>query len=59
MPEDALEVCPYPQHQGERWEDVVVEDRGYVEFLVSDAGPTMNEELYDFLIDLLEETPDV
>ena len=37
---------------------VVVEDRPYVEWLVSGDGPEMSDELYDHPIDLLEDDVD-
>jgi len=49
-------LCYYPKHQGREWTEVVKDDRGYVEFLVSDKGPQMPEERFDMLTDLLEET---
>lgn len=49
-----LTRCPFPKHRGELWEDVVAEHRRYVEWLVSGDGPEIDEELYDRLIDLLE-----
>lgn len=54
--EDRLWICPFPKHQGEEWADVVDEDRRYVEWLISAEGPEMDQELYDYLEDLLEES---
>jgi len=48
------EVCPMPKHKDELWEDVVEEDRPYVEWLVSGDGPELDEKLYDYLMELLE-----
>lgn len=51
-----LTHCPFPKHRGERWEDVLEDDRRYLEWLVSHEGPDLGEELYETLMDLLEET---
>lgn len=51
-----LEVCPFQKHEGEKWEDVVAEDRRYVEWLVSAEGPALSTDLYEKLTELLEET---
>lgn len=50
-----LKVCRLPKHDGEPWCDVVEEDRPYVEWLVSGDGPELNDDLYDELMELLEE----
>ncbi len=55
-PVDAMVFCPFAQHKWVEWETVVEEDRSYVEWLVGGDGPSLGEELYDTLIDLLEET---
>ena len=54
---EELEICKFPKHDGEEWEDVMEEDRSYVEFLVSgeSRAPDMSTALYDRLMDLLEE----
>ncbi len=50
------EICHFPKHKGERWEDVVIEARPYVEWIVGIDGPdTLDEEAYDHVIDMLEE----
>ena len=49
-----LETCPFPKHRGVPWEDVVEDDRRYVEWLVGGEGPEMDDELYDHLMELLE-----
>ena len=52
-----LETCPFPKHEGRDWEDVVRDDRAYVEWLVSgEPDFEMWDDMYDFLIELLEET---
>lgn len=51
-------ICPFPKHEGKRWEDVIAEDRQYVEWLVSGSGPNMSVFLYEHLIELLEESGD-
>lgn len=53
--DDDLEICRFPKHRGKLWEEVIGEDYGYVEWLVSAAGPDMSGDLYDRLMDLLEE----
>ena len=53
---DATVVCPFPKHQGKPWEDVIDEDRNYVEWLVGYEGPELRPELYNRLMELLEET---
>lgn len=50
-----LTHCPFRKHRGESWEDVLEEDRRYMEWLVSGEGPDLGQELYDTLMDLLEE----
>jgi len=52
---EALLVCPWPKYKGEAWEGVVEKDRAYVEWLVGGEGPTMDAEVYDALIEFLEE----
>ena len=53
-----FERCPFPKHRDRLWTEVVEEDRHYVIWLVGPEGPTMSEELYDHLIELLEEGAD-
>jgi len=48
-------LCGFPKHQGIPWEDVLSEDRPYVEWLISGEGPQMEDELYDFLEEMLTE----
>lgn len=48
-------ACRMQKHNGKLWEDVVQEDRPYVEWLVSGDGPKLWEVLYDYLMELLEE----
>ncbi len=48
-------TCPFPKHRDKDWVDVIEEDRPYVEWLVSADGPDMGTEMYDFVMDLLEE----
>ena len=51
-------LCMFPKHRGIPWEDVVEEDPKYVHWLISGEGPEMDEELYDFLEELLEAQQD-
>ncbi len=51
---DADPHCQMPKHKGELWEDVLVEDRPYMEWLVSGDGPELGVVLYDYLMELLE-----
>lgn len=50
-----LTYCRFPEHDGERWVDVLDSDRPYMEWLVSGKGPFMPSELYDAVMELLEE----
>ena len=47
-----LKVCYFMKHQGQRWEDVITEDREYVLFLTEKYD--LKEDLYEYLMDLLE-----
>ena len=50
-------ICPYPEHHGEEWTEVIEIDRKYVEWMVSGEGPeSLNDKLYEYLMDLLEES---
>ena len=51
--QENLKVCYFLKHEGSLWEDVIEEDREYVEFLVNSYD--LKEDLYDYLMDLLEE----
>lgn len=54
MPE---RTCPFPEHQGKPWAQVVEEDRPYALWLVGGEGPdSLSFEDYDEIMDLLEET---
>lgn len=46
--------CPFPKHRYTPWEDVVVEDRQYVEWLVGGEGPELVPGLEERLVSLLE-----
>ena len=48
-------TCHFPPHKGELWEDVVREDRKFVEQIIGMFGPKIEEELEDYLVSLLEE----
>ncbi len=48
-----FETCPFPKYCGVPWGDVVASDSAYVHWLISGNGPEMEDELYDFLEDLL------
>ena len=50
-----IEVCPFPKHRDKDWVDIIWEDREYVEWVLSGAGPDMGLEMYDYVMDLLEE----
>ena len=51
-----LEYCLFPRHEEELWTDVIEKDRGYVEWLVSLAGPEdLNPILSELLLELLED----
>lgn len=50
-----LVYCPFRKHTGERWVDILDTDRSYMEWLVSGKGPSMSFELYDVVMELLEE----
>ena len=52
--QDALETCYFMKHQGEKWIDVITEDRDYVVFLTEKYD--LKEDLYNYLMDLLEES---
>ncbi|MGD9631376.1 MAG: hypothetical protein AB7V18_19225 [Pyrinomonadaceae bacterium] len=52
---DRLAHCPFPKWQGALWVDVLEEDPSYIEWLISGEGPKMDDELYNHLIELLEE----
>lgn len=52
---DRLVHCPFPKWQGVPWEDVLSEDPSYILWLVSGESPKIDEELYDHLIELLEQ----
>lgn len=56
--EDRFVLCPFPQYRDVPWDTVVEEDRAYVRWLVSGEGPDLEPAFYDFLTNLLEETPD-
>lgn len=49
-------VCYFPEHDGEFWSDVVEDDRPYVMWIVGGEGPKMTEDLYNYLMELLEDT---
>lgn len=50
--------CRFPKHKGKHWQEVIEEDRPYVEWLVSgEHDMTLNDDLYDYLMELLEDTP--
>jgi hypothetical protein len=49
-------ICRFPKHKGERWEDIVKDDPEYVEFILSGEGPHLDEEQYDYIMELLEES---
>ena len=53
--ENDLAICKLPKHKDEYWSDIIEEDRDYVEWLVSGNGPVVSEELYEYLIELLEQ----
>ena len=49
-------VCNFPKHSGKLWVDVVEEDRGFCEWLVSgEHDLVLDNVLYDYLMELLEE----
>ena len=50
--QDALEICYFMKHQGEKWIDIITEDREYVVFLTEKYD--LKEDLYEYLMDLLE-----
>ncbi len=51
------EICLFPKHKGRRWIDIVIEDRDYVEWLVSgEPDFELWDWLYEMLMDLLEDT---
>lgn len=52
--EDIDTTCRLPKHKGKLWVDIVMEDRGYIEWVVSGEGPIIDSDLYDYLMDLLE-----
>ena len=54
---DSIDItthCPFPKHRGESWQDVVDDDFDYAEWLVSAEGPDMDDEMYDGIMDALE-----
>lgn len=53
---DDTEVCHFRKHEGREWEDVVRDDRAYVEWLMDDEEHDfeIGAVLYDHLMDLLE-----
>lgn len=52
--ESVNKVCFFPKHKGKLWVDVIAEDREYVEWVVGGSGPQIKDNLYDYLMDLLE-----
>ena len=53
----APELCPFPKHKGIPWEDILEEDRPYMEWLVSGSDgpdPPIDEELYELIMEHLE-----
>lgn len=53
LAEDPLTVCHLPKHKDERWEDIIAEDRDYVEWLVYRTD-WLDEATYNYVLDLLE-----
>ncbi len=53
--DDDLFVCPFPKHRDEMWDDVIQYDRDYCEWLVSADGPKLGRDMYDMIMDKLEE----
>ena len=53
---DPATHCPFPKHRGVRWDIVAADDRAYAIWLLSGTGPEMPEEMYNAIIDALEET---
>lgn len=51
-----IEICRFPKHEGKLWEDIVEEDRPYVDWLLGVEGPNMEDGLYEYLTELMEET---
>lgn len=49
-----IEICRWPKHRNVPWTEVVQEDRPYMEWLVSEGGPPMTDEQYDFIMEVLE-----
>ena len=48
-------ICQFTKHYGEFWTHVLVDDRPYMEWLVSgEHDMELTEELYDHLMELLE-----
>ena len=52
--QESLKVCYFLKHEGERWIDIITEDREYVVFLTEKYD--LKEDLYDYLMNLLEES---
>lgn len=48
-------ICRFPKHEGKLWEDILEEDREYIDWLVSGDGPEIDSDLYDYLMELLED----
>lgn len=51
-------ICNFPKHKGEKWSDIVKEDREYVEWILYEANFDLDFVLVEYLEDLLEETED-
>jgi hypothetical protein len=52
------ETCYFKKHKGERWKDVVIADREYVEWLLYDSDEDLSSDLVDYLEGLLDEDED-
>jgi hypothetical protein len=52
-PQDPL-VCFFPKHKGKLWTDIIQDDPEYIEWLVWSYDGEIDEETYDLLVDLLE-----
>ena len=48
-------ICGLSKHRGKLWEDLVEEDKAYLEWCISMYGPSLNDQTYDHIVDLLEE----
>jgi hypothetical protein len=57
IPKPDVTICPYPKHYGKKWADIMEEDAAYIEWLVSLNGPPMHPDRFDYLMDLLEDSP--